>query len=240
MKPYYQNEYCTIYNADARDCVSRLSDIELVLTDPPYSSGARRDASKSARGAMLRGAAHKENWFSHDNMTSWGFQWFLRSFLSALMPKVSLGAHFYVFTDWRMTPTVYGLLESVNLRVNHCLVWDKKVFGMGSNWRNQHENIVFASLGKPRAMAHRNRGTVLGFKGVHHAKKQHPTEKPIDLLFDIVQATGMNNILDPFMGVGSTLVASMILKKRVVGIDLSEPYCEIAANRLEDVRTKLA
>lgn len=37
-------------------------------------------------------------------------------------------------------------------------------------------------------------------------------------------------IIDPFMGTGTTLRACKELGKQAIGIDISEKYCEIAAN----------
>jgi len=39
MKPYYQDESVTIYNADCRDVLPTLDKVDLVLTDPPYGIG---------------------------------------------------------------------------------------------------------------------------------------------------------------------------------------------------------
>ena len=36
MKPYYEDESVTIYNADCRDVLPTLDKVDLVLTDPPY------------------------------------------------------------------------------------------------------------------------------------------------------------------------------------------------------------
>ena len=36
MKPYYQDEHCTIYNADCREVLPELGQFDLLLTDPPY------------------------------------------------------------------------------------------------------------------------------------------------------------------------------------------------------------
>ena len=36
MKPYYQDEYVTIYHGDCRDILPELQKVDLVLTDPPY------------------------------------------------------------------------------------------------------------------------------------------------------------------------------------------------------------
>jgi DNA modification methylase len=36
IKPYYQDEWVTIYNADCRDILPDLPKVDLVLSDPPY------------------------------------------------------------------------------------------------------------------------------------------------------------------------------------------------------------
>ena len=36
MKPYYQDNHCTIYHEDCRDILPHLEPVDLVLTDPPY------------------------------------------------------------------------------------------------------------------------------------------------------------------------------------------------------------
>lgn len=41
-----------------------------------------------------------------------------------------------------------------------------------------------------------------------------------------------DNVLDPFMGSGSTGVACELLKRKFVGVELSNEYYEIAKNRI--------
>jgi len=36
LKPYYQDDYATIYNGDCREILPELEPVDLVLTDPPY------------------------------------------------------------------------------------------------------------------------------------------------------------------------------------------------------------
>ncbi len=36
MKPYYTDDYCTIYHGDCREVLPLLECVDLVLTDPPY------------------------------------------------------------------------------------------------------------------------------------------------------------------------------------------------------------
>jgi site-specific DNA-methyltransferase (adenine-specific) len=229
--PYFKDDSVTIYHADCRDILPLLPKVDLVLTDPPYASGARRDAEKQVRGAMLR-SLEDEDWFTHDSMTTWGFSWFLRSVLTDMRPQLIEGAHVYLFTDWRQAPNVYGMLEATGYRVNQCLVWDKRHYGMGTYWRNQHENIVFASKGMPNGMLDRGMGSVLTESGVSPDARVHPTEKPPTLLQKIVQAVPGQLILDPFMGSGTTLRAAKDLGRKAIGIEIEEKYCEIAAKRM--------
>lgn len=222
----------TPYLGDALEVLPALSGVDLVITDPPYSSGARTDSERQVRGAMLR-SMEDSDWFSHDSMTTWGFSWFLRSAMSALRPSLAQGAHVYVFIDWRQTPNVYGMLEACGYRVNQCLVWDKRHFGMGAFWRNQHENIVFASNGSPADMLDRGMGSVLDFPAVPHLTRQHPTEKPVALLSALIEAVPGKVIFDPFMGAGSTGVAAVKAGRRFIGCEINPHHFETACKRLE-------
>lgn len=235
MKPYYEDDFATIYHGDCRDVLQALpeSSIELVITDPPYSSGARRDAERQVRGAMLRSIEDSDaDWFSHDAMTAWGFSWFIRSVFTDLRPKLTAGAHVYSFIDWRQTPNLYGMLEASGYRVNQCLVWAKPHYGMGAYWRNQHENIVFASNGQPAQMLNRGMGSVLTAAAVQSESRVHPTEKPVDLLVRVMSAVPGDLVLDPFMGSGTTLRAAKDIGRKCIGVEIEERYCEAAAKRL--------
>ena len=38
LKPYYQDDFATIYHGDCREILPQLDKVDLVLTDPPYPS----------------------------------------------------------------------------------------------------------------------------------------------------------------------------------------------------------
>jgi site-specific DNA-methyltransferase (adenine-specific) len=217
---------------DATEALGGLDAVDLVLTDPPYSSGARTDSEKQVRGAMLR-SMKDADWFSHDAMTTWGFNWFIRSVFTALRHKLPEGGHVYVFIDWRQTPNLYGMLEASGYRVNQCLVWDKTHFGMGTYWRNQHENVVFASNGMPAPMLDRGMGSVLTHSAVSPAARVHPTEKPVGLLRTLIEAVPGDHVFDPFMGSGSAGVAAMKAGRRFTGCEVNPHHFETACRRIE-------
>lgn len=223
---------CRLVLGDCRETLGSLAKISTIITDPPYSSGARTDSERQVRGAMLR-SMEDPDWFSHDAMTTWGFNWFIRSVFSDLRQRLIEGAHIYVFIDWRQTPNLYGMLEACGYRVNQCLVWAKPHFGMGAYWRNQHENIVFASNGIPNEMRDHGKGSVLNFTNVSPAARVHPTEKPVDLLADIIDAIPGDDVFDPFMGSGSTAVAAIRRGRRFIGCEINPSYFEIACRRVE-------
>ena len=61
-------------------------------------------------------------------------------------------------------------------------------------------------------------------------KEFHPTAKPIRLMeIQINASTNENDIvLDPFMGSGTTGIASMNLKRKFIGIEREQKYFDIA------------
>lgn len=58
MKPYYKDEYVTIYHGDCREVVPHLGRFDLLLTDPPYGIGFAADLTSSQRAAGMK----KDSW----------------------------------------------------------------------------------------------------------------------------------------------------------------------------------
>ena len=58
MKPYYQDDYATIYHGDCRELLPELPKVDLVLTDPPYGIGA----AKMNLGKWRTSKMPKQDW----------------------------------------------------------------------------------------------------------------------------------------------------------------------------------
>ncbi len=64
----------------------------------------------------------------------------------------------------------------------------------------------------------------------------YPTQKPILLLEKIIEISTDENdiVLDPFCGSGTTLVASKLMNRKYVGIDISEDAVNLSLERLKN------
>lgn len=228
----------TLYHGDCLEILPTLPKVDAVITDPPFSSGARTDAGKSVRGAMLRGAKWSEDWFSHDNMATHGFLTLMRMLGRELITATGDSAKSHWFIDWRMYPNLYGALESCGWVVKNLVIWDKCHFGMGQNYRNQHELILYAEKGASTFPTH-STGNVI--RCARQTAENHPTEKPIDLIETLLRASSSPNdtILDPFMGSGTTGVACMNLGRKFIGIEIERKYFDIACERVDQAQRQM-
>lgn len=219
---------------DALEEMANLPDssIDIVITDPPYSSGTRKEGSKGLRKTMVRGMEDEE-WFATDSLTANGFAWLMRQCGLRWRQLLRRGGHVFVFIDWRMYPHLSASIESSDLRHKGTLVWDKTYFGMGDCFRNQHEFVLHFTLGMGRKASRADVGNVLSFSPIRDG--DHPNEKPVPLLKEILSVVARpgDTVLDCYMGTGSSGVAADHLGLNFIGIDNDPAFVEVARDRLE-------
>jgi len=78
-------------------------------------------------------------------------------------------------------------------------------------------------------------------KANHVEKTEHPCQFPVGLVERLVLALTNpgDNVLDPYLGVGSSAVAALKNKRNAYGCDIQSDYIEIAKQRVEDLQTGL-
>ena len=75
---------------------------------------------------------------------------------------------------------------------------------------------------------------VLNFKRIEPNKNIHPTEKPQDILQYLIKKSSNenDNILEPFAGGGSTLLACKNTNRFATGIEIEKNYYELIKKRI--------
>lgn len=85
-----------------------------------------------------------------------------------------------------------------------------------------------------------NRATwdIPNVKSNHPEKTDHPCQFPIELVERCVLALTDEKswVLDPFAGVGSSVIASIKNNRNAIGIERDETYCKIARQRIADFK----
>ncbi len=70
-------------------------------------------------------------------------------------------------------------------------------------------------------------------------KRIHTQQSPVALLLRIILASTLpgDTVLDPFAGIGTTLVVAYQLKRNSIGVEIDPEYIKIIQNRLKYLRT---
>ena len=236
----------TLVCGDCLEMMEHIPDggVDMVLTDPPYSSGGlyagERQANTRTKYCDRKyNGAYRFRDFSGDNMDQRSFTEFMRMVLSKARQKCRPGAIAAVFVDWRNLPALTDALQAAGWIWRGIVVWDKGTSrNQPGRFRNDCEYIAWGSNGRLPV------DWTPGFKalpgcyhipGVNTKQKHHQTEKPVELLeklLAICPAGGM--ILDPFMGSGSTGAACANTGRSFTGIELDPGYFETAQRRVEE------
>lgn len=222
-EPYYEDEFVTLYMGDCLE-VREWLEADVLCTDPPYGrdwhqgSGLTNGDGKGRGSVAHEGIAGDKDTRARDAaLKLWGDR-----------PGV-------VFGD----PLVAQAANSVQA-LAYIKPLDAGIKGARAGFRRDIELIYLVGAWPSGvggdSSAIRTGGLVAGPRGIA-TRAGHPHAKPIDVMEQLIQRTE-GVIADPFAGSGSTLLAARNQGRRVIGVEIHEPYCELIAKRLE--RTPLS
>ena len=205
--------------------------VDIVFTDPPYSSGARQSAQMRTRGSMRReeGKFGKDQWYGGDNLTAHGFAMMVRMFAVEALRITKRDGHLFTFIDWQQLPVIQGAIAAAGWSPRALLVWNKMTFGMGNGFRQQAEFVLHSSKGVGDNFLRHDIGTVESEP--RPSDDLYPTQKPEAPIEKWLSAVPGDVVIDPFCGSGPTLSAAKRLGRRAIGIDISRKACAIASDR---------
>ena len=209
---------------------------DAVITDPPYASGGRTQAEKSKATAkkyssMGGNAPPDVDGDAKDqrSWTRWAAEWL---YLARRAAKP--GAPVCMFIDWRQLPCASDALQWAGWIWRGIAVWDKgNSRPQKGRFRQQAEYIVWGSNGDMPVS--RPVPCLSGvFKYGNPQNRIHLTEKPLQLMQDLVKITEPGgHILDPFAGSGTTVLAAVKEGYDATGIEVTDVYADLARKRLE-------
>ena len=124
------------------------------------------------------------------------------------------------------------------------LIWNKGNKIMGQCYMSQFEYILFFRKGKHKKINNCGTSDILDIPNKKSKDKNgynlHDTEKPIELMKILVKNSSNEGdlIYEPFMGIGSTVLACKELNRNYIATELDVNYFEIAKNRIEESLNK--
>jgi adenine-specific DNA-methyltransferase len=199
------------------DCIQVMQEmpaasIDFIATDPPYLVHYT-----SRDGRRIVG----------DDKSEWLFSAFAHMYRVLKYNRFLLS-----FYGWNRADRFLAAWRTAGFHVVGHLVWVKRYHSNEGYVRYRHEQAYLLSKGVPMrpqvALS-----DVLEWK--YSGNELHPTQKPVMAMVPPILAFSRTGelVLDPFVGSGTTAVASRILGRRYIGIEIDPKYARLAEERLK-------
>jgi DNA modification methylase len=117
-------------------------------------------------------------------------------------------------------------------------IWDKTVGRFNGRIGNEFEMCWSLNSHKREIVSIE----WVGYNGISKEdtkKRVHPTQKPIELCIHFIKDYSKTNVIDLFLGSGSTMVASHQLKRKCYGMELDPKYCQVIIDRMKKLDPSL-
>ena len=202
--------------------------VDLIVTDPPYRTISGGSGPTSAMHSRPSGMLCKNDGkiFEHNSVE-------FDEYLPDLFRVLKDDSHMYLMVNFLNLESAMSSVRSAGFGIHNLLIWKKNNATPNRWYMKNIEYVIFARKGKAKAIRNKGSKTCHDFNNII-GKKTHPTEKPISLISHYIENSSNTGdlVLDPFMGSGSSAVASASLGRRFLGFEIDEQYFSIAKERL--------
>ena len=217
-----------LVHGDAREAIRNAPDgIKLVLTDPPYGQEFQSNRrTVSAKAPKL----------ANDDEQAFDL---LRDVLTEAYKHMADDSTLLVWSSWRYECEFRQVVTDCGFTIKGSLIWDKPNHGSGDlegSFAPKHERIIHAVKGNPKL----NRRPDDVLHGGQFLGTGHPTEKPLDLLTILIEATTNEGdiVADPFAGGGSTVIAAHQARRDFWACELDSEWHAAASSQLYEAIKK--
>ena len=228
-----------LYNDDCLNILKTIPNesIDLICTDPPYKITSR--GSSGTMGGYWKEDIAKQGKIFDNNSIS--CKEYLPEFYRVLKDKT----HCYIMCNHINLIEMLNEASKVGFHFVKSLIWEKPNKICGRYYMNAFEYILLFRKGGDRPI--NNCGTSDILKVDLHKLKAvgggnlHDTEKPVELMKILIENSTNENeiVLEPFMGIGSTGIASKELNRNFIGIEIDKKYFDVAKDRIEKTNSKI-
>ncbi|GHV84154.1 hypothetical protein AGMMS50212_14940 [Spirochaetia bacterium] len=233
-------EFNKIIQGDCLEVMRTLPDacIDLVVTSPPYNlkNSTGNGMKANTRCGKWAGAALKNGYDKHsDCMPNDEYVVWQRNCLSEMLRLIPDDGAIFYNHKWRVQD---GLLQDrqdivSGFPVRQIIIWRRKG-GINFNpgyFLPTYEVIYIIAKPKFKLVPKANAvGDVWEF--TQDMNNSHPAPFPVDLIDRIIASTSAKTVLDPFIGSGTTAIASIMNNRNYLGIELSTEYIKMAKDRI--------
>ena len=249
MNPYYETELGKLYHGDCLEIMPELEPVDMILCDLPYGTTACKWDTviyfeplwaqynrliKNNGAIVLTAGQPFTSALVMSNIAQFKYEWIWEKDKPtnfALANKQPMKYHENICVFYTNLP-VYnkqmirrtgGGEQRCKTSVDHS---NRKIHGQDIKYTN---GLSFYNE------IYKNPSSVLYFNTGRRQDTIHPTQKPVAMFEYLIKTytNKENTVMDNCIGSGTTAIACERLKRRWIGIEIEEKYCEIAAKRIE-------
>lgn len=251
----------TIYQGDCLEVLKTFPDksVDLVFADPPYNMQTEGELLRTD-GSSFNGVTDKWDKFNSLNE----YDTFSKQWLSECKRILKDDGAIWVIGSFQNIFRLGYIMQDLGFWILNDVIWSKPNavpnFG-GTRFQNSHETLIWCSKSKGakyqfnyKTMKHLNGdkqmksvwniGICIGNERLKdpEGKKIHSTQKPEQLLYNIILSSTETNdlVLDPFFGTGTTGAVAKRLGRHYIGIEREETYIKAATRRIQSVQLEIS
>ena len=199
--------------------------VDLVVTDPPYRtiSGGNKPKNFRRCGGIL--SKNDGKIFTHNYIKP-------SNYMALLWAVLKPESHCYVMTNEFNRRATETALLCAGFQIHQLLTW-RKNNAVPNRWYMKNYKFTFFAR-KGAAKPIRDASSLAVHDVDNTRNRDHPTEKPFDLMHLYVKNSARlgDLVLDPFCGSGVTGSAAAAVGCRFVGIEIDPEYAAVARRRL--------
>ena len=250
LTPYFNdNNKFILYDGDTNlilDCITEK--VDTIFADPPYFLSNQKRTTQFGKKKIR----DKGDW---DHVLPWEeINAFNRCWLSKCRNLLKEDGTIWVCGTYHNIYSVEQCLIELGFKILNIVVWQKldpppTPYGGRLNfsaeyiiWARKNDNVphcfnyeLLKQMNGGKEMPDVWKFARPGFW--ERACGKHPTQKPLRLLYRILQVCTKEGytVLDPFAGSCTTGIAANLMKRNFIGIDMNKDYLDYGIRRKQEI-----